>query len=174
MRKSLLVLMFSLASFLAGAQAFQHFLDRINSLPQNQRQAVADSFISACRAFPYVENDTLAHFIYTGAVSSVSMAGDATQWNPDENLSLVQGTTFWHLTKTYEADARLDYKFVTGGSNWILDPRNPKTCQGGFGPNSELRMTLDSGATFHVCPLEFGQLFYLDNRQDTMGELPML
>nr|MCU0405577.1 alpha/beta hydrolase-fold protein [Ignavibacteriaceae bacterium] len=28
------------------------------------------------------------------------------------------------------------------GSNWILDPENPHTCQGGFGPNSELSMPL--------------------------------
>ncbi|MDZ7623881.1 MAG: hypothetical protein U5J96_05460 [Ignavibacteriaceae bacterium] len=28
------------------------------------------------------------------------------------------------------------------GSNWILDPENPNTCQGGFGPNSELSMPL--------------------------------
>lgn len=37
-------------------------------------------------------------------------------------------------------DARLDYKFVINGSSWILDPENPNTCTGGFGPNSELSM----------------------------------
>ena len=49
---------------------------------------------------------------------------------------------------------------------------SPLIC--GIAPNSELRTVLDSGATFHVCPLEFGQQFYLDNRLDTMDELPML
>ena len=44
----------------------------------------------------------------------------------------------------------------------------------GVYPSSGLRMILDSGATFHVCPLEFGEQFYLGNRQDTMDELPML
>ena len=125
---------------LSGAQGFQHFLDRINSLPSGERQVVADSFINTCKAFPYVENDSVVHFIYTGTEGSVEMAGDATQWNPNQNLNIIQGTNFWYLTKVYEADARLDYKYVTGGSNWILDPRNPKTCMGGFGPNSELRM----------------------------------
>jgi enterochelin esterase family protein len=33
----------------------------------------------------------------------------------------------------------LDYKYVAN-SNWILDPRNPNTVSGGFGPNSELAM----------------------------------
>jgi enterochelin esterase family protein len=28
------------------------------------------------------------------------------------------------------------------GSTWILDPENPHTCEGGFGPNSELSMPL--------------------------------
>jgi enterochelin esterase family protein len=129
-----------LMTFTLKAQTFQHFLDRINAIPLHERQAMADSFITACRAFPFIENDSLAHFIFTGASGSIVMAGDATHWNPSQNLSLIPGTNFWYLTKIYESDARLDYKFVTGGSNWILDPRNPKTCAGGFGPNSEIRM----------------------------------
>ncbi|MCX6285985.1 MAG: alpha/beta hydrolase-fold protein [Bacteroidetes bacterium] len=140
MRKTILAFILLLTVSWSEAQDFQHFIDRINALPMGERQAVADSFITACPAFPFIENDSVAHFIYTGSVSSVTMAGDATQWNPNQDLSMIQGTTFWYLTKIYEADARLDYKLVTGGSNWILDPRNPNTCLGGFGPNSELRM----------------------------------
>jgi len=34
------------------------------------------------------------------------------------------------------AGARVDYKFIVDG-RWILDPANPRTCTGGFGPNSE-------------------------------------
>jgi enterochelin esterase family protein len=37
-------------------------------------------------------------------------------------------------------EARIDYKFILNETNWILDPRNPRTCTGGFGPNSELAM----------------------------------
>jgi len=129
-----------LMTFTAKAQTFQHFLDRINALPPPERQAVADSFIKVCPAFPFIENDSVSHFIYTGTSTSVAMAGDATRWNPGQSFSLIPGTNFWYLTTIYEPDARLDYKFVTGGSNWIQDPRNPNTCQGGFGPNSELRM----------------------------------
>lgn len=140
MYKTLSILLILIASLQAGAQTFQKFLNRINALPVNERQAVADSFVTACPSFPYIEFDTVANIIYTSATTSVAMAGDATQWNPNENFTMIQGTTFWYLTKIYEADARLDYKLVTGGSNWILDPRNPKTCSGGYGPNSELRM----------------------------------
>jgi enterochelin esterase family protein len=52
----------------------------------------------------------------------------------------VEGTNLWYLTQTYEPDARLDYKLIIDGNQWILDPRNSYTCTGGFGPNSELRM----------------------------------
>jgi len=140
MRKFFVALIIIILAHGAGAQDFQHFLDRINALPQGERQAVADSFVNVCPAFPFIEKDSIAHIIYSGTVTSVSMAGDATGWNPNQDLMLIPGTNFWYLTKTYEADARLDYKLVTGGSDWILDPRNPKTCVGGYGPNSELRM----------------------------------
>jgi enterochelin esterase family protein len=55
-------------------------------------------------------------------------------------LKRVPGTDLCHLSKSFERDARLDYKFVIEGENWILDPRNPNTCRGGFGANSELAM----------------------------------
>lgn len=51
-------------------------------------------------------------------------------------------TNFWYRSENFELDARLDYKFIINGSTWILDPENPHTCQGGFGPNSELSMPL--------------------------------
>jgi enterochelin esterase family protein len=57
-------------------------------------------------------------------------------------MSRLSQTNFWYRSENFEMDARLDYKFVLNGSNWILDPENPNTCQGGFGPNSELSMPL--------------------------------
>ncbi len=55
-------------------------------------------------------------------------------------MSRLSTTDLWYRTQTFESDARLDYKFVLDGNNWILGPRNPFTVSGGFGPNSELRM----------------------------------
>jgi enterochelin esterase family protein len=135
-----LLCLFFIAGSQLNAQTFEQFITRMNSLPQNQRQAVADSFMNAGHAFPYIEYDTLVHFVYNATAQSVSLAGDATGWNPNQPFTNTPGTTFWHLTTHYEQDARLDYKYVINGSNWILDPRNPRTCTGGFGPNSELRM----------------------------------
>ena len=44
----------------------------------------------------------------------------------------------------------------------------------GIHDDSELRLILGSGATFHVCPLRFGKQFRLGDSHDTMEELPML
>lgn len=140
MKKITPIILFLIASWYTQGQSFQSFIDHLNALPVYERQAVADSFLHAGHSFPYKENDTLVHFIYTADVTSVAVAGDATGWNPSLSLSRISGTTFWYLSRYYEADARLDYKFVINGSNWILDPRNPKTCTGGYGPNSELSM----------------------------------
>lgn len=122
-------------------QTFAQFISRLNSLPESQRQAVADSFMNAGNSFPYIENDTLVNFVYDASAQSVAMAGDATGWNPNKNLMHISGCNFWYYSTSYESDARLDYKFIINGSNWILDPNNPNTCFGGFGPNSEMRMT---------------------------------
>lgn len=123
------------------AQSFAEFLARIDAAPQAQRPALVDSFLQATPRFPLTEQDTLCHFLYYGPASAVQMAGDATQWNPSGSaLVRVAGTDFWYRTEVYPADARLDYKLVRNGNDWILDPRNPFRVSGGFGPNSELRM----------------------------------
>jgi enterochelin esterase-like enzyme len=129
-----------LLSLSASAQTFQAFINRVNSVPDSQKTAIVDSFMTTIHQFPYVENDTLCHFIYRGSASSMAVAGDQNQWSPSDNMIRIQPTDFWYCTRSYERDARLDYKFVQNGSNWILDPRNPYTCSGGYGPNSELRM----------------------------------
>lgn len=123
------------------SQTFSDFLTRTYATSENQRAALIDSFMKAVPVFPFIEQDTLAHFIYQGNASSVTVPGDANGWNPNANyMSKISGTNFWFRTEVYENDARLDYKFVLNGSTWILDPRNPNICTGGYGPNSELRM----------------------------------
>ncbi|MFZ4520314.1 MAG: alpha/beta hydrolase-fold protein [Bacteroidales bacterium] len=136
----LLILFLTFWGFRLSAENFEQFINRMNSLPESQRQAVADSFMSSGHRFPFVEFDTLVHFVYNSTAQSVSMAGDATGWNPNVPLANISGTKFWYFTTSYGKDARLDYKLVINGSNWIIDPNNPYTCTGGFGPNSELRM----------------------------------
>ena len=123
------------------AQSFDDFIQSVQSLPLEERQVPIDSFMTANTQYPVLEFDTLCHFIYQGNVESVSVPGDATGWNPSVDIMAnVEGTDFWYSSQIYEADARLDYKFVLNNSNWITDPLNPNTVMGGFGPNSELAM----------------------------------
>ena len=140
MKKLLLLIFAILIRVGTEAQDFSQFLSHLESLPEDQRQSVSDSFLAANPVSPLTEQDTLCHFLYKGEAGTLMLAGDATQWSPMHAFTRVQSTDFWYLSLVYEADARLDYKLVINGSNWILDSRNPYTCSGGFGPNSELRM----------------------------------
>ncbi len=97
--------------------------------------------MNAVTTVPLIEQDTVVHFVYRGSASTLTLAGDVNNWSVTA-LSMIHvgGTNFWHVDQVYPTDARLEYKYVINGSNWILDPRNPNQVMEGFGPNSELRM----------------------------------
>lgn len=141
MKKIAITILF-LSSLLLSQTQFTSFLNHINSLPDSLKTAAVDSFMTYARSLgiPFIEGNS-ASFIYRGTASSLSVAGDFNGWSATTDAMLkLAGTNFWYKTKTFEPDARLDYKFVRNGSTWILDPENPNTCNGGFGPNSELAM----------------------------------
>jgi len=120
---------------------FADFVETVGKMPVESRQAVLDSFLSVVSGYPFVENDTVAYFLFHGDVNSVTVPGDANDWNLDAfPMTRLAGTDLWYRQVVLEPDARLDYKFVTDGSNWILDPLNPNQVTGGAGPNSELIM----------------------------------
>lgn len=123
------------------AQSFQDFVNDVTTTAPPFRQAKVDSFMQANPQLPYTEFDTVANYVLTGNFSSVELAGDINGWQTGmDAFASISGTNFWYLTHHYPPNARLDYKFVTNGSNWILDPNNPNQVSGGFGPNSELAM----------------------------------
>lgn len=131
-----------LLSPLAFSQSFQDFLNYVSNIGDpGDQQTTVDSFFTALPEAPLLEFDTLAHFLYKGTSASVEVAGDFNGWDPSEGpLAKVGATDMWYRSMVFEPNARLDYKFVLDGGSWILDPRNPNTCSGGFGPNSELAM----------------------------------
>jgi enterochelin esterase family protein len=144
MKKLIALLVIIYFSTSHSQNEFQNFINYVNSLPnQTLKTAAVDSFIVYARTkgIPFITGDS-ANFIYRGNVSSVSVAGDFNSWNPSWNMVNLSQTNFWYYSRVFEPDARLDYKFVTNGSNWILDPENPKQVMGGFGPNSELAMPM--------------------------------
>ena len=141
MKKISILFLFIATVSLGHAQQFQEFLNRVNAAPDSIKSSIVDSFMNVVERFPYIEGDTSVSFIYRGSANRVNVPGDFNSWNPNSSpMTHLSSTNFWYRSQTFESDARLDYKFVLNGSNWILDPRNPYQVLGGFGPNSELRM----------------------------------
>lgn len=134
----LLLFVFSLPS---SAQSFDAFVADVLATDAAGQQAKVNTFLSSAPSFPFIDNDTTAVFIWTGSASSVAVSGDFTGWSGSGRSMQRLGTTnLWYLASRFESDARIDYKIIQNGSNWILDPRNPNRIGGGFGDNSELAM----------------------------------
>jgi len=137
--KKLILFFCILASPTILAGNFGRFISYLNLLPLNERQAKVDSFMNSNPVLPYLENDTTVFFIYQGDAQNVVIAGDLTGWAPSKPMTSVKGTNFFYSSAHFEADARIEYKFVVN-NNWILDPKNPNSFKGGTGVNSEFRM----------------------------------
>ncbi|MBI5215137.1 MAG: T9SS type A sorting domain-containing protein [Ignavibacteriae bacterium] len=134
---AILIILVTPCSF---SQTFQDFINRVNAAQYNERTAIVDSFMTAHPQLPFYENDTTVHFIYRGSVNRIKIPGDMNGWDTSSYSMLKLSTTdLWYLTKKFESDARLDYKFFANGSTWLADSRNPNRAPGGYG-NSELRM----------------------------------
>lgn len=120
---------------------FSEFLEKIEEVDSSDRQEIVNAYIDTLSTVPIVENQEDAYFIYSGSATSVQVAGDFNGWNPaGKNFVRIDNTDLWYRKESFEPNARLDYKLVLSGSNWVLDPKNPNTISGGFGPNSELAM----------------------------------
>ncbi|MCF7797481.1 MAG: hypothetical protein K9N36_06890 [Candidatus Marinimicrobia bacterium] len=130
-----------------GFLSFNDFVTQVYTAETPaEKSALVDSFMTWAQAttgIPYVEDSTRAFFLYrSSSVSNVAVAGDFNGWDPaNHDFTQLSGTNLYYRMETFEPTARLDYKFVLDGGQWILDPLNPNTCAGGFGPNSELAMS---------------------------------
>lgn len=140
MRSLFCTVLICLAAIPAASQSFPDFVIRVNIAPEQRRQYLVDSMLATIPAFPFAESDSMVWFLYKGAAQDVAVSGDMNNWNDLASpLQQLSTTDLWYRGERYAHDARLDYKFIVNGT-WILDPRNPHTISGGFGPNSELRM----------------------------------
>lgn len=128
----------TLGSVLYSPARLSAFLDRLEAAGQIPYVQGSDALGGV------VEDDTVL-FLFrpaSGSASRVEWNGDFNGWRggsgwQGENLG---GRGVWALEKTFPKNARLDYKIVVDGTDWILDPRNRLRMMSGFGPNSELRM----------------------------------
>lgn len=81
-----------------------------------------------------------ALFAFRSPAEKVFLAGDMNGWSTSARpLEKLAGTDLHALELEVPDGARLDYKLVVSGTEWTLDPWNPRTMTGGYGPNSELR-----------------------------------
>lgn len=141
--KKYIIVCLVIISFASQAQnEFRKFIDYVNVLGTPAlKQAAVDSFVTYARTkgIPFITGDS-ANFLYRGNVNSALISGDFNMWSSSTSMVNVSQTNFWYYSRKFEPNARMDYKFITNGNNWILDPENPNTIPSGFGPNSELAM----------------------------------
>lgn len=114
-----------------------------------QRTAQSDALwksLSQAGSIPLVQEDSVA-FLYRGNATAVTWMGDFNGWGFDKKFNnkgvKIPNTDIWVLKASFPKDARLDYKIILNGSDWIIDPVNPNQQWSGVGggsPNSELRM----------------------------------
>lgn len=98
------------------------------------------------KKIPLAVDDSVA-FLFKGNANSVAWMGDFNGWGyykeiPNQGKQ-IPNSDVWILKMKFPTDARLDYKIVLNGTDWILDPANPHQQWSGVGggsPNSELRM----------------------------------
>jgi enterochelin esterase-like enzyme len=136
------------ASADAKCAPFDQLLARAVAAPDARTKSKLVDDLIACvpaSGAPLMEKGTKdgfgrAIFLYRGPASLVALAGDMNGWTPSEAFTLVSGTNLFYLSREYEMDARLDYKFVLNDKNWIFDPMNPRRLAGGLGANSTFAM----------------------------------
>jgi enterochelin esterase family protein len=130
--------------------SFRAFIDTLTAtatiddgaLRQQRLDTLWQSLLAENRV-PFVLGDSVA-FLYRGQAESVHWTGDFNRWGGESGFDnrgqRVGASDVWLLCAQFPTNARLDYKIVLNGSQWILDPANPFVQWGGYGPNSELRM----------------------------------
>ncbi len=139
----------SLTAFSQDYSRYTATLTKLTSLSATgdsvQLAQLWNSLIEA-NSIPLAQEDSVA-FLYRGDASSVAWMGDFNGWGYDKKFNnkgvKIPNTNIWLLRASFPKDARLDYKIILNGSDWIIDPYNPNQQWSGVGggsPNSELRM----------------------------------
>lgn len=156
MRKFWLIVIGILSLLPGHAQKYADFADAVKRL--NDFSAATDTtglktqvnqwweMLQAKRQIPLIVEDSVI-FLYRGDAKSIDWMGDFNAWGYRKDFpnkgKRVQNTNIWFLKCSFPKEARLDYKILIDGSQWLLDPENSNhqwSGVGGGSPNSELRM----------------------------------
>lgn len=138
-RLTALLLLLLCASFAHGQ--FTTTIQKLYTFPEQTWNE-----LKAAGSIPYAIEDSVA-FLYKGNATAVSWMGDFNGWGYDKKFKntgiKIPNTDIWVLRTSLPQDARLDYKIMLNGNEWILDPNNTHQQWSGVGggsPNSELQM----------------------------------
>ncbi|MCM2315213.1 MAG: alpha/beta hydrolase-fold protein, partial [Thermoanaerobaculia bacterium] len=143
-RVPLLALALLVSPSLLAAPPFSSLDDLDRAISSVAKGKSANAFWDrgvAERRMPLIFGET-AVFLYRGEGKSVEWRGDHVGWRPSEGAKgkRIGRSDVWQYRRSFDLDARIDYKIVVDGERWLLDELNPYTQVGGYGPNSELRM----------------------------------
>jgi enterochelin esterase family protein len=142
MKITLIICTLLMVCSMAVPQSFERFVDRVNKAPDFLKMGIVDSFMNQNLTSPFLEGDNLAYILIRGNFNKINFSGDINQWDRTaDQFSRIEGTNLWFYKVVLESDARIDYQIILNDSLGILDPLNPNIIRGGFGPNSELRMS---------------------------------
>jgi enterochelin esterase family protein len=117
-------------------------LARIDLLPAAQAAEAVDRLwgrLTGAGRIPFVDGDHVV-FLYRGEAEGVDWRGDFSGWSGGLLGRRISQTDLWAADATLPGDARIEYRIVLDGGEWIVDPGNPDTQMGGYGPNSVLTM----------------------------------
>lgn len=141
MRRLTSAFLLLICSGFAQAQSFTKTVQQLYATPDQTWNE-----LKASGSIPFAVDDSVA-FLYKGNATSVTWMGDFNGWGYDKNFrnsgKRIPNSDIWILKTSLPKDARLDYKIMLNGSDWILDPDNANQQWSGVGggsPNSELRM----------------------------------
>lgn len=116
----------------------KEFIVLTDALERSRRIDWLWSQLTMEQRVPFTAQDRVC-FLFRGPASSVGWRGDFNDWQVSSGER--QGDSdLWILELTLPEDARVDYKVFLNGTDWILDPVNPRQVKSGLGFNSELRM----------------------------------
>jgi enterochelin esterase family protein len=122
------------------ADELDRLLAEIGRLPDARAAAAVDELWTLLEGrVPFVDDEHVV-FLYRGEADRVEWTGEFTGWSWGLLGRRIGATDLWAADAVLSADARVEYKVVLDEETWILDPANPATQMGGFGPNSVLAM----------------------------------
>ena len=143
----LIMLMFSACSTFGQKEelkidSFLKFIDILEKSEIKQRKEIMGKnydLLVKKTEFPIINGNEVT-FVYVGEGKDIKLEGDMTGWGAKSiKMKAIEATNIHYVTRTFESNARIDYKIVVDG-NWMVDPLNKKVSKSGFGFNSEFIM----------------------------------